>query len=343
MNGDKKTGLALGVLLVGIVGAFFFRNESSPLDEPMPQLENPQKIDAEIAEKPRIPYLTGVETDTALTDAPPFSPISTSEAGRGATLEPTLNPGAFDSPFVDTAPPPDPIRSPAGDARFSHNNAWEVVGANSPPTAQPVTSTTHHDRSHEVKQGDTLSGLAYQYLGSSARYHEIFQANRDLLKSPNDLRIGMKLKIPPREAAPTAGRGQNIPARTIKATDGPTTRNATSPANNVELLPETPEIETAPAEPRTPADGRMFRPVPRQPFFPGRSGAATSSKQIPVQPVKSLSQQPPHDVPSPDDAAWTSPSPAAVKANESGSGSPSTAAPPVALEEETNPFESRRE
>lgn len=49
---------------------------------------------------------------------------------------------------------------------------------------------------YEVRPGDTLSSIARSVLGSSARWEEIFQANRDLLRSPNDLRVGQELRIP---------------------------------------------------------------------------------------------------------------------------------------------------
>ncbi|MEM0966727.1 MAG: LysM peptidoglycan-binding domain-containing protein [Verrucomicrobiota bacterium] len=48
-----------------------------------------------------------------------------------------------------------------------------------------------------VQPGDTLSSIARSVFGSSARWEEIFQANRDLLRSPNDLRVGQELQIPP--------------------------------------------------------------------------------------------------------------------------------------------------
>jgi hypothetical protein len=49
---------------------------------------------------------------------------------------------------------------------------------------------------HAISDGDTLSRLAGQYLGNSERYLEIYEANRDLLVSPDLLPIGKVLKIP---------------------------------------------------------------------------------------------------------------------------------------------------
>lgn len=48
----------------------------------------------------------------------------------------------------------------------------------------------------EVGEGDTLSGLAGKHLGSSARWKELLEANRDQLDAPEALWVGMKLKLP---------------------------------------------------------------------------------------------------------------------------------------------------
>lgn len=50
--------------------------------------------------------------------------------------------------------------------------------------------------SHTVKRGETLSDIARKYLGNPNKHLEIYNANRDDLRNPNDLRIGMTLKIP---------------------------------------------------------------------------------------------------------------------------------------------------
>ena len=50
MHRDKKLGLALGILLIGAVGAFFFRNETGHPAE-IPELENTQAIDEQIREQ----------------------------------------------------------------------------------------------------------------------------------------------------------------------------------------------------------------------------------------------------------------------------------------------------
>src|SRR2546425_7652523 len=55
MHRDKKVGLALAILLCSIVGAFFYR-EDSPRGGNAPELKDPQRLDAEIAQRDKPPY-----------------------------------------------------------------------------------------------------------------------------------------------------------------------------------------------------------------------------------------------------------------------------------------------
>ena len=49
---------------------------------------------------------------------------------------------------------------------------------------------------HVVQQGETLSKIATHYYGDSNLYPKIFEANRDILKDPDVIRVGQKLRIP---------------------------------------------------------------------------------------------------------------------------------------------------
>lgn len=49
---------------------------------------------------------------------------------------------------------------------------------------------------HEVVKGETLSKIAAKYYGDANLYMKIFEANRDILKDPNLIRVGQKLRIP---------------------------------------------------------------------------------------------------------------------------------------------------
>jgi len=47
-----------------------------------------------------------------------------------------------------------------------------------------------------VKSGDSLSKIAKQYYGNGNEWKRIFDANTDILKDPNKIFPGQKLKIP---------------------------------------------------------------------------------------------------------------------------------------------------
>jgi len=47
-----------------------------------------------------------------------------------------------------------------------------------------------------VKKGDTLSSLAKKAYGRASAYTKIYEANPDLIKNPNRIYIGMKLRVP---------------------------------------------------------------------------------------------------------------------------------------------------
>jgi len=49
---------------------------------------------------------------------------------------------------------------------------------------------------HEVVKGDTLWKIAEKYYGDGNLYTNIFEANKDILKDPNVIQIGQKLRIP---------------------------------------------------------------------------------------------------------------------------------------------------
>ncbi|BAW80829.1 peptidoglycan-binding LysM [Candidatus Nitrosoglobus terrae] len=50
-----------------------------------------------------------------------------------------------------------------------------------------------------VEPGDTLSSIAKRVYGDANKWHLIYETNQDKLKSPNALRVGMKLTIPVQE------------------------------------------------------------------------------------------------------------------------------------------------
>ena len=49
---------------------------------------------------------------------------------------------------------------------------------------------------YEVKAGDTLSKIAKQFYGDANRYSAIFEANKPMLKDPDEIYPGQTLRIP---------------------------------------------------------------------------------------------------------------------------------------------------
>jgi nucleoid-associated protein YgaU len=69
--------------------------------------------------------------------------------------------------------------------------------APAPAAAAPVAKIdATGSRTHTVVSGDTLGAIAKKYLGSITKADAIYQANRDVLKTADDLKIGQVLRIP---------------------------------------------------------------------------------------------------------------------------------------------------
>jgi nucleoid-associated protein YgaU len=59
-----------------------------------------------------------------------------------------------------------------------------------------VPEDNKYTQYYEVKKGDSLSKIAKQYYGDPMLYPRIFEANKDILKDPNKIKPGQKLRIP---------------------------------------------------------------------------------------------------------------------------------------------------
>ena len=49
---------------------------------------------------------------------------------------------------------------------------------------------------YEIQSGDTLWGIASKILGNGSKYPEIFEANREVIKDPDLIYPGQKIRIP---------------------------------------------------------------------------------------------------------------------------------------------------
>lgn len=64
------------------------------------------------------------------------------------------------------------------------------------PDAKPAETAIAKTRTYTVQRGDVLSDVARKLLGTSKRWMEIHDLNKDILDDENSLQVGMVLKIP---------------------------------------------------------------------------------------------------------------------------------------------------
>jgi nucleoid-associated protein YgaU len=63
------------------------------------------------------------------------------------------------------------------------------------------TATTGDFTEYTVKKGDSLSAIAKREYGDMKLWKTIYEANRDVIKNPDLIEVGWKLKLP-RSPAP---------------------------------------------------------------------------------------------------------------------------------------------
>ncbi|MDQ3322943.1 MAG: LysM peptidoglycan-binding domain-containing protein [Acidobacteriota bacterium] len=56
--------------------------------------------------------------------------------------------------------------------------------------------TTTAGQTYIVRPGDTLAKISSRFYGTTRRYMEIYNANRDVLSSPSQVEVGQQLRIP---------------------------------------------------------------------------------------------------------------------------------------------------
>jgi len=176
MDRGVKVALASCVLLGGVVVALVFPHQSPSAKPATPgcsdQLVLRQQMGPQTARKAEPPRPQDSSDPPAATQRATtiLTPLD------GGQPPPALAP---DYPRTETA-----IPSRWGDS----------VGIRLPEArhADPPV------QSHKITDGDTLDLLAERYLGSADRSMEIYEANRDVLPSPDLLPIGTLLRMPPR-------------------------------------------------------------------------------------------------------------------------------------------------
>jgi len=59
--------------------------------------------------------------------------------------------------------------------------------------APPQTGQVEY---YTIQAGDNLSSIAKKFLGNASAYPKIFEANREVIKDPDKIYVGQKIRIP---------------------------------------------------------------------------------------------------------------------------------------------------
>jgi nucleoid-associated protein YgaU len=184
MDQSVKIAAACGVLLSGIVAALLFRHESPQIRVPLPEGSDQLVLRKQMPPSPDARPVP--ETRPGRLGLPKSTPNAPWPFRREATILRPMDPGQ--------PPPPLAKDYPGTDDRTT--SGWGTsIGLPAPSeTTRPDQSAP---RTHKIVDGDALRELAERYLGSADRYLELYEANQDVLPSPQILPIGVKLNIPP--------------------------------------------------------------------------------------------------------------------------------------------------
>ncbi len=73
-------------------------------------------------------------------------------------------------------------------------NIKGIGEVNSDSVAAPVSAVKVEY--YEIVSGDTLSGIAKKFYGKGSAYMRIFEANKEVIKDPDKIFVGQKIRIP---------------------------------------------------------------------------------------------------------------------------------------------------
>ncbi len=227
MHPDRKIGFAMGILLIGIVSALFFRNEPMAVDA-VPTVRREKELNEQLRARDVAVYLdeepAANETADPSRPAPPNwtlrnlldelhdrndgVPLPVGANARGTQISPDPI-DDFDSPATQDLHGDILTDKRSGILPATPNTSSKLPPLIAPlgpalPAEEPTTLEVTADEpgqpgefdEYVVQYGDTLSGIAERFLGSQAKFQEVFEANRDRLSAPDRLQVGKAIRIP---------------------------------------------------------------------------------------------------------------------------------------------------
>lgn len=209
---DRKVGFAMGILLIGVVAALFFRNEPLSVKD-APSVEREDLIDDRLRDRNISVYTDNVDRSSSENPQMKWTlPEILNEYGQqdsGVAL-PIGAASEIAGPQDDQSIVPAPLPQPNDSLSFTPPVVVEKLLPREPNVAEDfdvppfsdstalldVASSSSSYDEYTVRYGDTLSGIAGKLLGSPGRYEEIYDANRDRIASPDRLKVGAAIRVP---------------------------------------------------------------------------------------------------------------------------------------------------
>ena len=79
---------------------------------------------------------------------------------------------------------------------YNQNGQVAQIRPSTPLSPQSPPTPSDAPRTYTIKSGDTLSAISNRFYGTSSRWIDIYQANRDRLSSESAIRVGQEIRIP---------------------------------------------------------------------------------------------------------------------------------------------------
>lgn len=115
------------------------------------------------------------------------------------TTSTTVKPAPQAAPAATAAVAKSPISEPKTKPAITQEKVQPVAKQVPPLAAKapvPPSQKSEKPQYYIVKPGDTLARIAEQFYNNGLRWDKIYEANKDQVKNPNYIFIGMKLAIP---------------------------------------------------------------------------------------------------------------------------------------------------
>ena len=88
------------------------------------------------------------------------------------------------------------MKNDRGDRKKKKPDFGTVQSGGSSTAPDPGARTTTSSQSYTVVKGDTLSKIAKHEYGDAAKWRMIYEANTDIIKNPDLIYPGQKLRLP---------------------------------------------------------------------------------------------------------------------------------------------------